>query len=145
MALKIKARSAQEVLSAEITFNFDDTMVNTAGVTKDFGLTAITAADLYDVIPLPMGARVIGGAVTRTVAFDTAGYTVSVGDKTSIARYMAGTDVKAVGSTSLVPTGFISTGEAIRISITNVDVCTTGQAVVRVDYVIANRVSEIYL
>lgn len=145
MSKLIKARSAQTVLSAEVHFNFDDTMVNAAGAEVDFGLTNITAATLFDLIPLPAGARVIGGSVTRQTAFDTAGYTVSVGDETSIARYLGATDVKAVGSTSLVPTGFVSTGEPIRISLTNVDVCTTGKAVVRVDYVMANRVSEVHL
>lgn len=145
MSKLIKARTAQTVLSAELTFNFDDTMVNVAGAEVDFGKTNITAATLFDVIPLPAGARVVGGAVTRTTAFDTAGYTVSVGDATSIARYLAGTDVKAVGSTALVPTGFVSTGEPIRISLTNVDVCTTGKATVRVDYVIDGRTSEVYL
>jgi hypothetical protein len=44
-----------------------------------------------------------------------------------------------------VPTGFVSTGEPIRVSLTNVDVCTTGKAVVRVDYVMADRVSEVHI
>lgn len=145
MTLKIKARTAQTVLSAEFAFNFDDTMVNSAGETVDFGKTSITTADLFDVIPLPRGARVIGGSVARQTAFDTAGYTVSVGDATTIDRYLGATDLKAVGNTELVPTGFISTGEPIRVSITNVDVCTTGKAVVRVDYVMDGRVSEVHL
>ncbi len=145
MTLKIKARSAQTVLSAELAFNFDDTMANIAGTTVDFGVTTIGAANVFEMIPLPRGARVIGGAVTRSVAFDTAAYTVIVGDEDVANRYLASGDLKAVGSSALVPTGYISTGKPLRVSIANTDVCTTGKAVVRVDYVIADRVSEIYL
>lgn len=145
MAKKIKARSAQTVLSAELMFNFDDTMVNVAGTEVDFGKTTIGAANVFEMLPLPVGARVIGGSVSRQVAFDTAAYTVIVGDADLADRYVVSADLKAVGSTAFLTPGYVSTGKPIRVSIANTDVCTTGKAVVRVDYVLADRVSEVHI
>lgn len=146
MAKLIKARSAQTVLEVEFKFNFDDTMVNTAGNEVDFGkVNAGGAAGIFEVAPLPVGAVVVGGSVDRSVAFDTAGYDVLVGDADVADRYLTSTDLKAVGSQALVPTGFISTGKPIRFKFSSDDVCTTGVCTVRVQYVIENRVSEVYL
>lgn len=145
----LAARSAQYPLVAEFTFNFDDTMVPVSGGTAisgttevDFGKTNI-AATIFKVIPLPIGATVLKGEVVRHVAFDTASYSMTVGDSASATRYLGATDVKAAGVTALVPTGFVGEGEDIRIAITNADVCTTGKCTVRVEYTIAGRTSEV--
>lgn len=147
MALKIASRTAQNVLSSYFQFNFDDTMADaTDGTVRDFGKTSITGTYFFEVIPLPPNAVVVGGSVTRQEAFDTAGYAVEVGDATDDDRYLASTDLKAVGSTALVPTGYIhATGENIRISFTNTDVCTTGKCIVRVDYVVLDRANEVQI
>lgn len=143
MALKKAARAAQNVMSAEFDFNFNDTMVSVAGATVDFGLTNI-APTVFEIINLPPGSIVVGGDVVRETAFDTATYTISIGDSGSATRYLGATDLKAVGRTALVPTGFRNTsGLNLRMSLTNADVCTTGKAKVRVDYVIEGRANEV--
>lgn len=139
--LKI-TRGAQWPLVAEFTLNFNDTMLDSTGASKDFGLTN-TAATAFDVINLPYGAVVIGGDVVTETAFDTASYAVTVGDATTANRYLASTDVKAAGRTALVPTGYVSDGGAVRVTITNADACTAGKATVRVMYTIRNRTNEV--
>ncbi|MCB0682336.1 MAG: hypothetical protein KDC32_15705 [Saprospiraceae bacterium] len=144
MALLIPSRTAQFPLVAEFNFNFDDTMLNDEGVVVDFGASDLTERTVV-VIPLPPGATVIGGAFTRHVAFDTAGYDVTVGDTTDEDRYLASADLKALGSTPLVPTGYVGVGENIVLNITTDDVCTTGSATLRVEYVVANRSNEVQI
>lgn len=143
MALKKKLRSAQWPLVAEFTFNFSDTMVNTAGNTVDFGQTNLGgAAGSFDIIPLPYGAVVIGGDVVTETAFDTASYAVVIGDSAVADRYHASADRKGAARAALVPTGYVSDGTDIRIGITNADVCTTGKMTVRVQYTIRDRANE---
>lgn len=149
MPKKLAARTAQYPLCAEFTFNFDDTMLAVSGGTAiagspdvDFGKTNI-AATIFKIIPLPIGATVVGGSVTTDVAFDTLTYMVTVGDSVVANRYLASTDKKGLGLTALVPTGFVGEGEDIRVGITNADVCTTGKMTVRVEYTMANRSNEV--
>jgi hypothetical protein len=149
MAKLIASRSAQYVLEAEFVLNFDDTMVPVSGGTAiagtaevDFGKTNV-AATVFEVIPLPTGATVIGGEVVTDTAFDTATYNLTIGDSGSANRYLTTTDRKAVGRTALVPTGYIGNGENIRIGLTNADVCTTGKMTVRVQYIVKGRSNEV--
>lgn len=146
MAKKIASRTAQWPLVAEFTFNFDDTMVNTAGNTVDFGKTNLGgAAGSFVVIPMPPGAVVTGGAVVTETAFDTAGFDVTVGDTAVANRYLASTDLKAAGITALVPTGYRGVGENVVLGFTSDDVCTAGKLTVRVEYVVTNRQSEVQI
>lgn len=145
MALLTAARTAQDVLSAYFQFEHDDTMVDTSGATDNFG-SSNTSATTVAVVPLPPNSVVVGGAVTRTEAFDAATYNVTVGDATTSDRYLGTTDVKAVGSTALVPTGYINTtGENVELTFTAADVCTTGSAMVRVDYIVLDRATEVQI
>jgi len=145
MALLTSSRTAQYPLVAEFTFRFDDTMVpKGGGAAVDFGASN-TAATTFVVIPLPPGATVIGGAVIRTQAFDAATFTVTVGDADDDNRYLAATDVKAVGITPLVPTGYVGTGQNIEIIVDAADVCTTGICTGRVEYVVAGRDNEVQI
>ena len=139
--LKI-TRGAQWPLVAEFTFNFDDTMADINGASKDFGLTNI-AATSFDIINLPYNAVVIGGDVVTETVLDTASYAVTVGDATTANRYLGSTDIKSAGRTALVPTGYVSDGGSVRLTITNADVCTTGKVTVRVLYTIRNRTNEV--
>lgn len=141
MAKLIATRTAQWPLVAEFTFNFDDTMVTTTGTTVDFG--KVSLAGVVDIIPLPPGATVIGGEVVVTTAFDTAGFDIKVGDSTDDDRYLTSTDVKAAGRTALVPTGYVGTGQNIRLTFASDDVCTAGKATVRVMYTVAERSNEV--
>jgi len=57
-------------------------------------------------------------------------------------RYLASADLKAVGRTALLMTGYVSDGLPVRVSIAAADVCTTGKATLRVMYTIRDRASE---
>jgi hypothetical protein len=86
---------------------------------------------------------VVGGSLHVETAFDTASYAVIIGDADDTDRYLATADRKAAALTALVPTGYVSTGQNIRITITNADVCTTGKAHVRIDYIIPGRADDV--
>lgn len=146
MALLTSARTAQTTLVAEFNFNFDDTMVPAAGgAAVDFGATN-TSATTVVAIPLPPNSTVIGGSVDINEAFDAATFNVTVGDATDPDRYLTTTDVKAVGSTPLVPTGYLNVvGENVELTFTAADVCTTGQGTVRVEYVVRDRATEVQI
>lgn len=136
------ARTAQRPLIAEFQYNFNDTMLDVAGVSKDFGLASLAMA--FDVINLPPNAVVVGGDITTETAFDTAAYSVQIGDSAVANRYLAATDVKALGRTALVPSGFRNVdGLNLRITIANTDGCTTGKGTVRVHYIISGRADEV--
>ena len=146
MSLLIPSRTAQFPLVAEFTFNFDDTMVDESGDTLDFGLLNVANATTFMVIPLPPGAVVTGGSVDCLIVFDSATFAITVGDATSAARYLTAADISDVGTDALVPTGYRhTTGENIEIVCTIADVCTTGRATVRVEYVIEDRSCEVQI
>lgn len=149
MSKLIAARGAQYVMEAEFVFNFDDTMVPISGGTAisgttevDFGKTNIVPT-VFDVINLPAGAVVLAGSLTVETAFDTASYSVAVGDSVTPARYLVAADRKALGVTNLVPTGYRGDGENLRVTIVNADVCTTGKATLRVQYITTGRSNEV--
>jgi hypothetical protein len=147
MAKLTKSRTAQYPLVAEFTWNFDDTMEDTSGVTRDFGSLAggSSAATVYtfEVIPLPVGANVLSGELVVETTFDTAGYDVTVGDTSVTNRYLGSTDVKTAGRTALVPTGYTGTGQNIVVTVSTDDACTAGVATLRVEYTIDGRANEV--
>jgi hypothetical protein len=146
MSLLIASRTAQFPLVAEFSFNFDDTMVDTSGDTLDFGLTNVTNATTVVIIPLPPGAVVTGGAVNCTTIFDSATIAITVGDATTADRYLTAADISDVGTDALVPTGYVhASGENIELVFTVADVCTTGAATVRVEYVVVDRSCEVQI
>ena len=142
MSKLIATRGAQYVMESEFAFNFDDTMVSSTGVELDFGKTNIVST-VFEVMNLPAGAVVLSGSLTVETAFDTASYSVAVGDTAVANRYLAAADRKAVGVTNLVPTGYRGDGENLRVTIVNADVCTTGKATLRVQYITTGRANEV--
>ncbi len=144
MSVLKATRGAQYPLVAEFTFNFDDTMVNTAGNTVDFGASNLGgAAGSFDIINLPPNAIVVGGDISTDIAFDTAGFDVIVGDSVDPDRYHATADLKALGRVPLLNTGYLSVGNKVRLNFTSDDVCTTGRMTIRVMYITRNRVNEV--
>lgn len=144
MATLKKTRAGQKPVVAEFTFdiaNADD-MKNTSGVVTAFKAAAGTA---YDVIPIPKGSRVIGGEiVVKTVSNDGSTATLSVGDSGSAARYLAATNIKAAARTAFTPTGYVSTGEDLRITLANATGnATTGKVTVSVQYIKEGREDEV--
>lgn len=142
MAKLNASRGAQFPLIAEFTFNFDDTMVDVNGVTKDFKTVGST---VVEAIKLPVGAVVTGGdVVTETAITGSTAYNVSVGDSGSATRYLGATDKVSAGRTALVPTGYVGAGENIRVTVApTVADATAGKVTVRVQYVVRNRVNEV--
>ena len=135
-------RTAQYPLVAEFTFNFDDTMVDVAGATKDFKTVGST---VIEPIALPPGAIVTGGEVVTEVAVGgSTAYNISVGDSASATRYLGATDRVAAGRTALVPTGYVGAGENLRVTVApTVAEATAGKVTVRVQYVIRGRSQEV--
>lgn len=141
MTAKIASRTAQYPLVATFTFTIGDTMTNAAGTADAF---ATAAAHAFDVIPLPVNAVVTGGSITTDTAFvGSTAYNVIVGDATTTNRYLTTTDKTTAATTALVPTGFIGTGENIRLTVTpTVASATAGKITLRVEYVIDGRANE---
>lgn len=142
MLLK-SARSAQYSQLASFRFTAADTMANTAGV-----VAALKASGTFEPIPLPIGAIVIGGEVVVNTASNESGaaHTIALGDATNPTRFLAATSIKAAGRTPIVPTGFVGTGENLRITLaaSNGD-ATAGDVSIRLDYVIDGRVHEVVI
>lgn len=144
MALLKASRTAQWPLMAEFTFNFDDTAVDTvAGTTKTFGST-FGQSLVFDAIPLPPNANVIGGEIIVETAYATStAATISVGDSASATRYANAVDLKTAARTALTLTGFRGAGENIRLAVNaTVANATAGKATVRVLYTVQNRSNE---
>lgn len=146
MSKLIAARGAQFVMESEFVFNFDDTMVSKValvdGAELDFGKVN-TVSTAFDIINLPAGAVILAGSVTTETAFDAATYNVSIGDSGSATRYLGATDKKGTGVTALVPTGYRGDGENLRLTVVAADVCTTGKATVRIQYITTGRSNEV--
>jgi len=143
MSVLKATRGAQYPLVAEFTWNFDDTMLNTSGVSDGF---ASVASHVFDVINLPVNAVLIGGDVTTETAVGTsATYAVSVGDSVSDVRYMSAVDKKTAARTALTLTGYVNTtGVPIRLTVApTTSAATAGKLTLRVEYIIRNRVQEV--
>jgi hypothetical protein len=140
MAVLKASRTAQTVLSAEFSWAVGDTMLNTSGASDGF---ASAAAHAFDVINLPPGAVIVGGELVVGTAFNGSTYALIVGDSAAADRYLATADRKAAARTALVPTGYVSQGEAVRLTVTPTGTTTAGAGVVRVEYVVRGRANEV--
>lgn len=144
MATLKKTPSAQWPLRASFEFDtataVNDQMVATDGILSNFK----TDAKAFDIVPLPFGAQVIGGEVVVKVASDVVTtHTVAVGDSALATRYLAATSIKAAARTPLVPTGYVSLGEALRITIAATGGGgTVGKVQLMVEFVLQGRANE---
>lgn len=143
MALLKATRNAQWPLMAEFTFNFDDTMVDINGVTKNF--KTFGGNPVVDAINLPANATVIGGElVVETAYTGTTVATVSIGDSASATRYGSTVNLMSAARTALTLTGFRGAGENLRLTFNlTVADATAGKATVRVLYTIQGRSNEV--
>jgi hypothetical protein len=147
MALLTKTRTTQYPLVAEFVFNFDDTMVDVAGVTKSFG-SVYTDAGTFAVVPLPIGAVITGGElIVETQGAGPTAYTVSVGNSASATAYLAATSLKSSAGTRTALTGLglgSVDGKDVRITIASTEAnATAGKARIRVEYTIDGRANEV--
>lgn len=142
MAKLLATRGFQYPLVSEFTFSFNDTMVDTAGATKDF---ATVGTAVVDVINFPTGAIVTGGDVTtETAVTGSTAYNISVGDSASATRYLGATNRLTAGRTALVPTGYVGVGEQIRLTVNpTVAAATAGKLTLRVEHIVRGRANEV--
>lgn len=140
MAVLKAARTAQTLLSAEFSWTVADTMLDINGASTGF---ATAAAHTVEPIALPPGAVVQGGELVVTTAFDGTTYAVIVGDSVTADRYLATADRKAAARTPLVPTGRVSLGENIRLTITPTGSTAAGAGTLRIFYTIVGRANEV--
>lgn len=143
MALLKATRNAQWPLMAEFTFNFDDTMVDVNGVTKDF--KTFGGNPVVEAINLPANANVIGGElIVETAYASTTVATVSIGDSASATRYGSAINLMSAARTALTLTGYRGAGENLRLTFNlTVANATAGKATVRVLYTIQGRSNEV--
>lgn len=135
-------RAAQKVMWASFTFNITDTMVNSAGASQAFS----AAAGIFDVINLPVGAKVIGGAlVVETVSNDSSTATLKIGDSANDARYLGATTIKTAARTGISATGYHGLGENVRITLANAGGdATAGKVTIELMFVTDGRADEAY-
>jgi hypothetical protein len=150
MAVLKATRSAQYPMVAEFTFNWDDTMLDTSAVSKDFNAVG---TPVFDVINLPLKAEVIGGDLVVETAWATSTLaTASIGDADSATRYGSALDLKSAARTALTitipdadsaPSGSYA-GKNIRLTFNiTAAAATAGKATVRVLYILRDRANEV--
>src|SRR6187431_1703731 len=121
MSKLLQTRSAQWPLVGSFTFDIKqgDTLKDINGVVSKVGSPGTPATtQIYDVVLLPKGAHLIGGALVVQIASDDSGaQTIAVGDATTPGRFLAATSIKALGSFPLLLTTPALAGENIRITV----------------------------
>jgi hypothetical protein len=167
MAQLIPSRGSQNVQVAEFVCNWNDTMKDSSnlnasnpalsGVLKDMG--AITTGDLFKAMNLPPNSEVIGGSLQIDVAgVGPTAYTVEIGHTTDglVGTFVAsllgvtsllsavGTQAVLVLTAAAVNPGFQSaTPNDVYIRlIRSVAVATAGKFVIRVMFVLRNKMNE---
>lgn len=151
MALKKASRSAQRLLAAEFTANFNDTAVDSVtGATKGFG-TTIAENLIFDAINLPAGAVIAGGElIVETAGVGPTVYTVKAGVAGDDACYLAASDLLAAANTRyplLLTKALASNAAGLNVRITlasTVAVATAGKFRLRVLFTIDGKADEVY-
>jgi len=147
MALLKPTRGAQYPLIKEFVFNFNDTIVDVNGVTKDFG-TTIASAPVAKIMTLPVGAVVCGGELIVEVAgVGPTAYTVALGTSANAASLLAASSLLAAADTryAILLTKQLDTNAGLDVQLTMVDsvaAATAGKFRVRIMYTIDNRANE---
>ena len=161
---KLASRTAQYPLVAEFAFNWNDWAVDTVdGTKKTFGSTPALSVDplesalngpvantvVFDAIPLPPGAVVVGGELINETAFvGPTAVTLSVGIAGATASLVSAADLKAAAGTrtALLLTSALQSnaaGNNVRLTFAyTVANATAGRARVRLMYTVDNRSNE---
>lgn len=146
MAKKIASRTAQYPLSADFLFNFDDTALDSvSGALKTFG-AVFGDQIVFDAIPLPQGAVVVGGAlIVATAGVGPTAYTASLGTAAAPTGILAATSLLATGYTEVTGKGLTANdGSNVRLTIAStVANATAGKFRVRILYTVDGRSNEV--
>lgn len=162
----LASRTAQYPLTAEFSFAFNEWVVDSVdGTKKTFGAPVAASVDpgeqglnagtavVFDCIPMPVGAVIIGGEVIVETAFTGigAGATLNVGIAGATGALLAAFDLDAATTGSrtalLLSAPLVSNnGQNLRLSTAGlVATATAGKARIRVQYTIDGRTSEIQI
>jgi hypothetical protein len=148
MAKLYKTRGAQPCMVSEFIFNFNDTIVDINGATKDFGAATIASAPVVDIISLPPGAQILGGdLVVETAGVGPTAYTVALGVSGDAACYLAASDLLAAASTryALLVTKVLASKTGLDVRLTMVDsvaLATAGRFRVTVMWKLDGRTTD---
>lgn len=157
-------RGAQKLSVAEFVWSFNQWVVDSVdGVKKTFGSTVANSTDpnepgltagtgvVFDAIPMPLGAVVVGGELIVENAFVGigAGATITVGVAGDAAALLASTDLDAAAAGSrtalLLTKPLVSNGgQNVRITTAGLTAtATAGKCRLRVQYTIDGRQDEV--
>ena len=160
---KQATRGAQYPLFAEFVFAFNEWVVDSVdGVKKTFGSAVANATDptepgltagtgvVFDCIPMPLGAVIVGGEMIVETAFAGigAGATIQLGIAGDTASLLASTDLDAAlaGSRSallLTKPLVCNGGQNVRLTTAGLAAtATAGKVRIRVQYTIDGRAQE---
>lgn len=160
---KLATRTAQWPLAAEFVFNYNDWVVDSVdGAKKTFGSTVANSVDpsepgltagtglVFDCIPMPPGAVIIGGEVIVETAFAGigAGATLSLGIAGSTTALVNAMDLDAATSgsrTALTLTAplLANAGQNLRLTTAGLTAAATaGKVRIRVQYTVDGRANE---
>lgn len=164
MSKKTASRTAQTVLSADIILNHNNWVIDSAdGTKKTLGSTVALSTDpsepgltgpvantiVFDALPLPYGAVIVGGEVIEETAFaGCTAATILVGVAGATGAYLGSTSIMAGANTRtpLVLTAALSSngGANVRLTIAyTVANATAGKVRVRIQYVMDGRGGEV--
>lgn len=160
----LATRGAQRISVAEFVFAFNQWVIDSVdGVKKTFGSTVANSTDpiepgltaatgvIFDAIPMPLGAVVIGGELIVETAFVGVGAaaTIKVGIAGDDAALLAATDLDAATAGSrtalLLTKPLVSNGgQNLRLTTAGLAAtATAGKARLRVQYTIDGRQDEV--
>lgn len=161
---KLASRTAQCPLFAEFTFSFNEWAVDSVtGMKTTFGSTAALSVDplepalnagtgiVFDAIPMPSGAVIVGGEVIVETAFVGIGIgaTLALGIAGNTSALVAALDLDAAvagARTALLLTAPLLSngGQNLRLTTAGLTAAATaGKVRVRVQYTIDGRTSEV--
>lgn len=160
---KLATRGAQYPLFAEFVFNFNDWVIDSVdGVKKTFGSTVANSVDptepgltagtgvVFDCLPMPLGAVIVGGEMIVETAFAGigAGATIQLGVAGDTASLLASTDLDAAAAGSrsallLTKPLVCNGGQNVRLTTAGLTAtATAGKVRIRVQYTIDGRAQE---
>jgi hypothetical protein len=163
---KLASRTAQYPLIAEFVFNHNEWVVDSAsGAKVTFGSTVPNATDpseasltagtgvVFDCIPMPVGAVIVGGEVVVENAFVGIGVgaTLNLGIAGSTSALVSALDLDAAAAgarTALTMTAplLCNSGQNIRLTTAGLTAtATAGKVRVRVQYTIDGRSNEVQI
>lgn len=166
MAKLLASRTAQFPLTAEFAFNFSDYVTDTVSGAKVTLGSTVAVADpasqvsgltgaaantiVFDAIPMPVGAVIVGGEViVETAVTGSTAYTVSLGiagNTTALANAVSALSTGRTALTLTTPLISNASGQNLRATIAyTVANATAGKVRLRVQYTIDGRANEVQI